>query len=98
MANRPLKPFQLAILVALSAGEDYAYSLASTMMEDVQGSITIRHRDVYRELNRLTGLKLVSVVPDTYPRRFRLTQAGHRTLIFEQEHALRNYQLLQRRL
>jgi DNA-binding PadR family transcriptional regulator len=94
----PLKPFPLALLIALAAGEAHAYAIQQRAIADVQGAIFVGSRAVYRELPRLVQAGLITLVPDTRPIRYALTKHGRTLLIAERIHAQNRFQLLQNRL
>jgi DNA-binding PadR family transcriptional regulator len=94
----PLRPFALALLTAVAAGESHGYALREQMMVDVNGDIVVNGLSVYRELQRLSEKGLLTVVPSTHPVRYRLTARGRQGLAYERGRALRTYQLLQERL
>src|SRR5664279_4983385 len=94
----PLKPFSTAILTALAAGEVHAYGVEQQMIADVQGSILVDSRALYRDIQRLVTDKLIESVPETRPVRYRLTKFGRTILLSERANAERTLKLLQTRL
>jgi DNA-binding PadR family transcriptional regulator len=98
MSYRSIKPFTVQLLTALAAGEAHGYAIEQQMIEDTFGHIFVDSRNVYRELRKLVEDGLIEEVPGTYPKRYRLTHDGRRTLRSEQGWMLETYKQINSRI
>jgi DNA-binding PadR family transcriptional regulator len=84
----PLKPTELHILLALSAGDAHGYALRQEVMRQSEGQLELEAGNLYRHIRRLEERGLVEESgrrpppsrDDERRRYYRLTPAGRRLL------------------
>ena len=87
----PLKPTELHILLALSAGDSHGYALRQEVLRQTDGRIELEAGNLYRHIRRLedeglleeSGRRPPPSRDDERRRYYRLTPLGRRTLTAE---------------
>ncbi|MGH7472061.1 MAG: PadR family transcriptional regulator [Longimicrobiales bacterium] len=87
----PLKPIELLILTALSAGDRHGYGLRQDILEQTGGRVAVEAGNLYRHIRGLDEERLIDVAPvprwETDERRiyYRLSPLGKRVLAAEMQ-------------
>jgi DNA-binding PadR family transcriptional regulator len=85
----PIKPIELLILTALSAGDRHGYGLRQDILDQTGGRVAVEAGNLYRHIRGLEDERLVDMAPaprsETDERRiyYRLTPLGKRVLAAE---------------
>ena len=87
----PLKPTELHILLALSAGDSHGYALRQEILRQTEGQLELEAGNLYRHIRRLEDEGLLEESSRRPPpsrdderrRYYRLTPLGRRTLTAE---------------
>ena len=90
-STAPLKPTELHILLALSAGDSHGYALRQEVLRQTAGQIELEAGNLYRHIRRLedeglleeSGRRPPPSRDDERRRYYRLTTHGRRTLASE---------------
>jgi DNA-binding PadR family transcriptional regulator len=90
-SSAPLKPTELHILLALSAGDTHGYALRQEVLRLTEGQLELEAGNLYRHVRRLeeqglleeSGRRPPPSRDDERRRYYRLTTLGRRTLTAE---------------